>query len=267
MNNSLINQSFKNAKKENRPALLTYIVAGDNTKKKSFEILRSISKYTDICELGFPHNTPIADGGQIQTSANRAIKNGIKINDVFSIVNKFKKIKKNKPIILMGYYNMIYQYNENKFISKCKRSKVDGLIVVDLPYPENKKFALKCKKKKINFIQLISPTTSKIRLKKIIKSSHDMVYYISMLSTTGGKLKVSPRKILKEYQKIKKLNKSKNVVIGFGITEKTIKSLKKADGLVVGSQICKEITSSLKKRQNPVINVTNVVKKLINKIK
>ena len=149
MNNSLINQSFKNAKKENRPALLTYIVAGDNTKKRSLEILKSISKYADICELGFPHNTPIADGGQIQTSANRAIKNGIKINDVFSIVNKFKKIKKNKPIILMGYYNMIYQYNENKFISKCKQSKVDGLIVVDLPYPENKKFALKCKKKKL----------------------------------------------------------------------------------------------------------------------
>ena len=66
------------------------------------------------------------------------------------------------------------------------------LIVVDLPYPENKNFASKCKKKGINFIQLVSPTTSQIRLKKIIKDSHDMIYYISMLSTTGGKLKVSP---------------------------------------------------------------------------
>ena len=82
MNNSLIHQTFKITKSENRPALLTYTVAGDNTKK-SLEILQSISKYADICELGFPHNTPIADGGQIQTSAYRAIKNGIKINDVF----------------------------------------------------------------------------------------------------------------------------------------------------------------------------------------
>ena len=267
MNNSPINQAFKIAKNENRPALLTYTVAGDNNKKKSLEILKSISKYADICELGFPHNTPIADGGQIQTSAYRAIKNGIKINDVFSIANKFKKAKKNKPIILMGYYNMIYQYNENKFINKCKKSKVDGLIVVDLPFPENKKFALKCKRKKINFIQLISPTTSRIRLKQIIKNSHDMIYYISMLSTTGGKLKVSPKKILKEYSKIKNQNKSKNVVIGFGITEKTINSLKKADGLVVGSAICKEITSSINRGQNAVTNVTNVVKKLKNKIK
>ena len=73
----------------------------------------------------------------------------------------------------------------------------------------------------------ISPTTSFERLKKIIKDSHDMIYYISMLSTTGGKLKVSPKKILERYKKIKRLDKSKNVVIGFGITEKTKKSLKK----------------------------------------
>ena len=264
---TLLREAFFNAKNENRPALLTYTVAGDNTKKKSLEILKSISNYADICELGFPHNTPIADGGQIQTSAYRAIKNGIKIKDVFSIAKNFKNLKKNKPIILMGYYNMIYQFNENKFLEKCKKSKVDGLIVVDLPYPENKKFALKCKKKGINFIQLVSPTTSQIRLKKIIKDSHDMIYYISMLSTTGGKLKVSPKKILKNYSKIKNQNKSKNVVIGFGITEKTIKSLKKADGLVVGSAICKEITKSIEKRQNVVTNVTNVVKKLKNKIK
>ena len=95
MKNSLINKAFKKAKKENRPALLTYTVAGDNSKKKSLEILKAISVYADICELGFPHNTPIADGGQIQTSAYRAIKNGIKIDDVFSIVQKFKKYRKN----------------------------------------------------------------------------------------------------------------------------------------------------------------------------
>ena len=163
---SKIALAFEKCKKEKRAALITYTVAGDNTKKNSLKILNTISKHADILELGFPHNTPIADGGQIQTSAYRAIKNGIKIDDVFSIANEFKKIKKNKPLILMGYYNMIYQYSENKFLNKCKRSKVDGLIVVDLPYPENKNFASKCKKNKINFIQLISPTTSKLRVSK-----------------------------------------------------------------------------------------------------
>ncbi len=38
----------------------------------------------------------------------------------------------------MGYYNQIIQYGENKFLNKCKNIGVDGLIVVDLPFPENK---------------------------------------------------------------------------------------------------------------------------------
>ena len=263
---SLINLTFKKTKKEKRPALLTYTVAGDNSKKKSLQILKSIANYADICEIGFPHNTPIADGGQIQSSAHRALKNGIKIKDVFSIVKDFKSTNQAKPVILMGYYNMIYQYGDNNFINICKKVGVDGLIVVDLPYPENKNFAKKCKKKNISFIQLLSPTTSLKRMKSIIKDSHDMVYYISMLSTTGGKLKVSPKKILEKYNKIKSLHKNTNIVIGFGITEKTIASLKKSDGLVVGSALCKEISKSLKKKQNPVTNVSNIVKRLRKKI-
>ncbi len=263
---SLISKTFLKIKLEKRPALLTYTVAGDNSKKKSLEIINKISKYADICELGFPHNTPIADGGQIQTSSYRALKNGIKINDVFKIAKKFKEKNKFKPIILMGYYNMILQLGENNFLEKCKKAKVDGLIVVDLPYPQNKSLSKKCGKKSICFVQLISPTTSSDRVKKIIKDSHEMIYYISMLSTTGGKLKVNPNEIIKNYKKIKKVNKSKNCVIGFGITEKNISKLKNADGLVVGSALCKKITDSLKKRQNPVTNLENMVKKLKNKI-
>ena len=266
MSSSLISLAFKRCRNEKRPALLTYTVAGDPNKKKSLKILKSISENSDILEIGFPHSTPIGDGGQIQTSSYRAIKNGFKMKDAFQIVKDYKKIKNPKPVILMGYYNMIYQYGENKFLKKCKQSGVSGLIVVDLPWPENKNFAKKCKKKSISFVQLLSPTTSRIRMKKIIKDSHEMCYYISMLSTTGGKLKVSPRQINRNYNNIKKLNKNKKCVIGFGITEKSIKKLRFADGLVVGSAICKEITRSLKKGQNPVTNVSKKVRILKSKI-
>ena len=144
---SKISYVFDNCRKENRAALITYTVAGDNTKENSLKILNKISKHADILELGFPHNTPIADGGQIQGSSHRALKNGIKLKDVFQIVKKFKINNPNKPIILMGYFNLIYQAGENNFLKKCKLSGVDGLIIVDLPYPENKNFANKCKKK------------------------------------------------------------------------------------------------------------------------
>jgi tryptophan synthase alpha chain len=87
-----------------------------------------------------------------------------------------------------------------------------------------------------------------------------------MLSTTGGKLKVLPKKILTNYNQIKKIDPKKNLVIGFGITIKTIATLKKADGLVVGSQLCKEITRSLQSRQNPVTNLHRMVLKLKKEI-
>ena len=260
---SKISLVFEKCKKEKRAALITYTVAGDNTQKNSLKILNTISKHADILELGFPHNTPIADGGQIQESSHRALKNGLKLKNVFQIVKKFKKSSPNKPLIMMGYFNLIYQNGENNFLKNCKASGVDGLIVVDLPYPENVNFAYKCKRKSINFIQLLSPTTPKNRMKKIIKESHDMIYYISMLSTTGGRLKVSPKKILQNYNKIKRINSKKNIVIGFGITNKTIASLKKADGLVVGSQLCKTISNSIKKR----LNTAKVLNKMVYNLK
>ena len=265
MNSKILN-AFKKCKNERRPALLTYTVAGDNTKKKSLEIIKSIAQHADIIELGFPHNTPIADGPQIQQSSFRALKTGIKLQDVFKIVKDFKKSKYSKPIILMGYFNLVFQYGKNRFLKECKKFGVDGLIIVDLPYPENRKFSIQCKKHSINFIQLLSPTTSRKRMREIIKNSHDMIYYISMLSTTGARLKVSPKKILEQYNSIKKINVKKNLVIGFGITSKTISSLKIADGLVVGSQLCSEIAKCLKLRQNPVTKLNKMVEDLKRRI-
>ena len=261
-----IDIAFKNAKKQNKPALISYTVCGDYNKKISLKILKSISKNLDIVEWGIPHNCPTADGKEIQNSSYRALKNGIKLNDVFQMVKKYKNNKVSKPLILMGYYQMIFNYGEKKFIKECKKAGVNGLIVVDLSFPDNKKFSQLCKKNSICFVQLIAPTTSAKRMREIIKISHEMVYMISMISTTGSALKVTTKKIMKNYQTIKKIDPTKNVAIGFGITEKTIKSLKKANGLVVGSALCKEISKSVAKRQNPVTNVTNIVKRLRKKI-
>ena len=264
--NNLINKTFLKVKKENRPALVTYTVAGDPNKNQSLTLLKKISKHVDIVEWGFPHNCPTADGKEIQNSSYRALANGIKLNDIFNLVKKYKKDKNAKPLILMGYYQMVFNYGEEKFVNKCKQVGVDGLIIVDLIWPYNKKFANLCKKKSVCFVQLIAPTTTNQRMMKIIKDSHDMIYYISMLSTTGGKLKVTPKTILNNFNKIKKINKNKNIVIGFGITDKTISSLKKADGLVVGSALVKTITDSLNHRRNPLIAAEKMVKKLKSKI-
>ena len=266
MKRSLIAEAFNKCKKEKRPALLTYTVAGDYTKKKSLEILKKISESVDIVELGLPFNNPVADGGEIQNSTFRSLKNGMKTKHIFKIVKSYKKFILARPLIIMTYYNPILQYGEKKFIKDCKKNGVDGLIVVDLPHPENRIFAKECKKSLIDFVQLLSPTTTKERLIKIKRDSHNMCYYISSLSTTGGKFKTSPKKILHSYKNVKKIYNNKNLVIGFGITEKTISYFKNSDGAVVGSEICKEITRSLSNRQNTVTNVSKLVNRLRKKI-
>ena len=262
-----IDLAFQKSKVKRRPLLISYTVCGDPNKKKSLEILKSISEHVNLVEWGFAHNCPTADGPDIQNSSYRAIKNGVNLNDTFKLVKDYKRYKNSKPLILMGYYQMIFHYGEKRFVKKCKEVGVDGLIVVDLPWPDNKNFAKLCKKSSICFVQLIAPTTTKKRMKMIIKDSHQMLYQISMISTTGKKLKVSAKEIIRNNKMIKRINPKKNVVVGFGITKKTIPSLKECDGLVVGSAICKAISTSLKRRQNPVTKLNKMVKQLKGKTK
>jgi tryptophan synthase alpha chain len=182
------------------------------------------------------------------------------------MVKEYKKSKLSKPLILMGYYQMIFHYGERKFVKKCKEVGVDGLIVVDLPWPDNKNLAKLCKKNSVCFVQLIAPTTTKKRMVSIIKNSHQLLYQISMISTTGKKLKVSPKEIIKNNKIIKRINPKKNVVIGFGITKKTISKFKKTNGVVVGSALCKGISQSLAQGHNPVKKLNYMVKSLKSKI-
>ena len=86
---NIIANAFKNANKENRPALISYTVCGDNNKKISLDILNSISSYLDVVEWGVPHNCPTADGKEIQNSSYRALKNGIKLNNIFEMVKRY----------------------------------------------------------------------------------------------------------------------------------------------------------------------------------
>ena len=113
---------------------------------------------------------------------------------LFKLSKIIKKVEMQNLVFLWDIIKWSISYGEKKFVKKCKQVGVNGLIIVDLPWPDNKKFAKLCKKNSITFVQLISPTTSKERMKKIIRDSHDLNYLISMLSTTGGKLKVSPKK-------------------------------------------------------------------------
>ena len=147
-----------------------------------------------------------------------------------------------------------------------KEIKATGCICVDYPYPQNKSFALKCKKNNVTFIQLLSPNIETSLARKIISNSHEVIYFISQLSTTGSKLKISPKRILKNYNRIKRMARGKFIILGFGITEKTIGKFKESDAIVVGSACCKAIAYATKKNHNPAIRLGSMVERLKKKI-
>ena len=250
--------------------IIPFISGGDPDIKNSTEILKSFAKNgAKILECGFNFNAPVNDGDPIQNSSYRALKGGAYIDKVFEIIKEFRKDNKSQGLILMGYWNICLNYGEDNFLKKCKEVGIDGLIISDLPYPENIPFVKKCRNFGVTFVQLIAPTTSNERISKINEYADEMIYYISMLGVTGSALKNSPGDIQKKYMEIKKLCPDKKVVIGFGIVKDIIKNFINVDALVIGSQICSEIEKSIQNGQNSasVKASTELYKSLLNEIK
>src|SRR5262245_48916517 len=127
-----IDARFAALKKEKRPALVTFVTAGDPDFETSKAILDDLVKAgADVIELGMPFSDPMADGPAIQASSQRALKAGHSMVKTLEIVREFRAQNDTTPIVLMGYYNPIYVYGNDRFIKDAKAAGVDGLIVVD----------------------------------------------------------------------------------------------------------------------------------------
>ena len=266
--NTRIKKNFEILK--NKTTIIPFVSGGDPDIKTSVEILKSFAKNgAQILEAGFNFNAPVSDGDPIQNSSYRALQNGAYIGKVFEIIKEFRKDYKSQAIILMGYYNIVLNFGEENFLKKCKDIGIDGLIISDLPFPENIPFVNKCRKYGVSFVQLIAPSTSPERIVKINEYADELLYYISLLGVTGTALKNSPKDVQKKYEEIKKICPNKAVVIGFGITKDLIKHLKNNTmGLVVGSQICSTIEKSIKNGQNSdaIVASTKLYKSLLNEV-
>jgi tryptophan synthase, alpha subunit len=209
-----IKKVFENKSKK----LVTFTTGGDPDLKISIKILETIiNNKVDIIEIGMPFSDPMADGPTIQLSSNRSIKNGTKLNDIFFIVREIRKKNKEIPIILMGYYNVIFYYGINKFVNECKNNGVDGLIIVDLQPEEDGELFKELKKNNISLIRLITPTTNESRLKLILSNASGFLYYVTITGITGQN-----SADLNELERSIKFIKSHSnlpIIAGFGIKD------------------------------------------------
>ncbi|HWU19647.1 MAG TPA: tryptophan synthase subunit alpha [Devosia sp.] len=243
---SRIEKRFAEAKEANRPALVTYVMAGDPDLATSQAILESLPQAgSDIIEFGMPFSDPMADGVAIQLSGQRALAAGMTLRGVLGMVEDFRRKDETTPIVLMGYYNPIYSFGVEKFLAAAKHAGVDGLIVVDLPTEEDEELCIPALKAGLNFIRLTTPTTDDKRLPTVLENTSGFVYYVSMTGITGAAIK-SRAAVGEAVERIKS-HTDLPVAVGFGIKtpEDASEIGRYADGVVVGTVLVDAVGQSL----------------------
>ncbi|MFH0732665.1 MAG: tryptophan synthase subunit alpha [Candidatus Omnitrophota bacterium] len=259
-----IDRKFKELQKMRKKAFIAYICAGDPDLRTTEELVYILeSSGADIIELGVPFSDPLADGPTIQAASQRALKKGVYLKKIFTLIRSLRK-KTQVPIVLMGYYNPILRYGLTNFISDAVSAGADGAIIPDLPVEEAGDFIKQSRKFRFSSIFLISPTTTTPKIKEIISKSTGFIYYVSLTGVTGARESL-PAGISADVKRIKRYTK-KPVCVGFGISRpsqvKQISSF--ADGVIVGSAIIKKIEANLGNRDKILHSVASLIKKLIS---
>ena len=233
-----IDATFARLQTEGKKAFVSYVMAGDPDYEKSLEIVKGLpGAGVDIIELGLPFTDPMADGPTIQLAGQRALEAGMTLDKTLDLARAFRAEDDTTPIVLMGYYNPIYNQGVPEFLAKAKEAGVDGLIVVDLPPEEDDELCIPAQAAGLNFIRLATPTTDDKRLPKVLQNTSGFVYYVSITGITGAAA-AQAADVGPEVARIK-ASTDLPIVVGFGIrtpeAAETVATV--ADGAVVGSAI------------------------------
>jgi tryptophan synthase alpha chain len=241
-----IDTRFAELKREGRAAFVTFLMAGDPDLETSLDIIRALpAAGADIIEIGMPFTDPMADGPAIQASGLRALKAGTTLKKTIALVRDFRSGDDTTPIILMGYYNPIYIYGVDRFLTDAKAAGVDGLILVDMPAEEDDELCIPALKAGLNFIRLATPTTDDKRLPAVLQNTSGFVYYVSITGITGSAA-ADITAVTEAVTRIKRHTKLP-VCVGFGIrTPEAARAIaENADGAVVGTALVDALQGSL----------------------
>jgi tryptophan synthase alpha chain len=239
---SRIQGRFEALARAKRKALIPYIAAGDPHPSLTVPLMRALVEAgADIVELGVPFSDPMADGPVIQRASERALKHGVGLSDVLSMVKDFRKSDEKTPIVLMGYANPIEAMGVEKFVAAAKTADIDGVIVVDYPPEECEQFAALAQKHGIDPVFLLAPTSTDRRIEQVARVGSGYLYYVSLRGVTGAK-NLDFSEVSSRIPKIRATTKLP-IGVGFGIrdAESAKRVAQSADAVVIGSRIIEEI--------------------------
>ncbi|NJM33854.1 MAG: tryptophan synthase subunit alpha [Rhodomicrobium sp.] len=263
-----IDETFERLKGDGkRPALVTFVTAGDPDYQTSLDLLRALpGAGADVIELGMPFSDPMADGPAIQASSHRALLAGQTLHKTLDMVRAFRESDDRTPIVLMGYYNPIYIYGSRDFVRDARTAGVDGLIVVDLPPETDDELCLPAIEAGLNFIRLATPTTDDKRLPAVLANTSGFVYYVSIAGITGTRAP-DVAAVEASVSRIKRQT-ALPVCVGFGVkSPDQVGALGRfSDGVVVGSALVNVLADSLDKdgaaTASTIENVVSLVSEL-----
>jgi tryptophan synthase alpha chain len=221
-------------------------MAGDPDPDTSLAIIKALpTAGADIIEIGMPFTDPMADGPSIQAAGLRALKAGMTLKKTLAMVRAFREGDNATPLVLMGYFNPIYIYGVDRFLSDAKSAGVDGLIIVDLPPEEDAELCEPALRAGLNFIRLATPTTDDKRLPAVLANTSGFVYYVSITGITGAAA-VNSSAVGEAVARIKR-HTTLPVCVGFGIkTPEAAQAVAgRADGAVVGTALVDALRGSL----------------------
>lgn len=243
---SRLETRFADLKAAGRAGLVTFLTAGDPDPETSFRLIEQLpAAGVDVIELGMPFSDPMADGPAIQAASQRALAAGQTLKGTLDLVERFRQADRTTPIILMGYYNPIYNMGVDVFLARAKAVGVDGLIIVDLPPEEDDELCRPALAAGLHWIRLATPTTDEARLPKVLQRTSGFVYYVSIMGITGTR-SASQQEVRAAVARLK-AHTDLPVAVGFGIKtpEQAASIGAVADAAVVGSALVDRLSANL----------------------
>ena len=229
---------FATAFKQGRPALVTFITAGDPTPDATPAILDALVEGgADVIELGMPFTDPMADGPAIQAANIRSMAAGTTTAHIFRIAADFRARHPQVPLVLMGYANPMTIRGPEWFAAECAKAGVDGVICVDIPTEEDAELGPALRDAGVSLVRLATPTTDAKRLPAVLEGSSGFLYYVSVAGITG-KQQAALGSIEEAVARLKAATELP-IAVGFGVRtpEQAQAIAKAADGVVVGSAL------------------------------
>lgn len=253
---------FTTLRRDGRKAFIPFVTAGDPDVATTAEVIRELDAAgCHLIEIGFPFSDPIADGPVVQASYTRALDRGLKLDDVFNLI---EGLQVRAPLVGMVSYTLVHRRGVAAFLDRAKQVGLSGLIVPDLPAEEATEFAQCCQDRDLCNIMLVAPTTPPTRAEKIIQLASGFLYCISVAGITGERDKL-PEELAGHLRRLRGMTELP-LCVGFGVSRpEHVQSLREvADGVIVGSAIVRRVEKAASQREAALAEVRELVRSLLD---